>query len=243
MFDQTQFKRDVILTVLNALRRRGMPGVEAGKIPAAYTSGNPTIQRGNETASTLGLKTHRVLQPWSNRNGVPVASQLVEVLYDEHDRRVVGGPIVDLSALKVDADYLMGLRPVEPGNTEILSSSAEFSTASTSFVDAKKFQVTRPGKYRIKCELSRDLGVAEARVIRKLRDSSTVVVSGSVTENTATHPTFSATKTIDMTSPSDWGDILYVQLLQQSAGTVYIQNVTVNYADGSAVLAPYDAVL
>jgi len=220
-------------------------GVWKAKIPAAWSgSGNPTVQQPWESAAAVGTKTHRLIQQYGHRYAAPAASDPVSLVVDRGGNRWIAGKFVDLSSHVTDSDYFMGFRPVEPGNTQILSRPAEFSTASTSFVDVSNpFQVTRPGKYRIKCELSRSAGIAEVQVVRKLRNGTVVVVGSSATENTATYPTFSATKSIDMTSPCDWGDILYLQIKQQSSGTVYIQNITVCYSDASANLTLYDAVL
>jgi hypothetical protein len=135
---------------------------------------------------------------------------------------------------------------VAPGNTLLLSHDAEVSTTSATYVDtANKFQVTRPGLYRIKVELSRSGGTTRARAVRKLKDGTVVVITGEVTQTTLTYPTFGTVQTIDMTTPVDWGDVIYFQLANDSgpAQTGYAQNCRVYYADSAASLTPYDAAL
>lgn len=229
------------------LGQRGVSGTAKGIIPATYVSGNPKIQRANESTLTFGTKTHKLVAPWSNRNGLkPAASQSVQYSWDQDGNRVVDGPIVDQSGVLVDADYIMGLRPVAPGNTLLLSHDAEVSETSATYTDTvNKFHVTRPGLYRIKVELSRTGGTTRARAVRKLKDGTVVVVTGEATQSTLTYPTFGAVQSLDMTTPVDWGDVIYLQLKNDSGPgqTAYAQNCRVYYADATATFTFYDAAL
>ncbi len=217
------------------------PGVSKAIIPAAYAAGNPKIQQWHESGTTLGTKTHKILQAYGNRFAAPAASDSIAIGHDPDGNKEILGKIVNVGSGVTDAEYIMGLRPVTTGNTLLSSSDAEVNESSATFADHKKFHVDRKGLYRVKCELSRDSGIAEARLVRKLRDGTVVVVSGSVTENTATYPTFSATKTIDMTVTSGWDDVIYFQLKNQGgAANAYAQNVRTYYADASASITPLD---
>src|SRR6185503_11766209 len=107
-------------------------------------SGKPTVQQPWESAAAVGTKTHRLIQQYGHRYAAPAASDPVSLVVDRGGNRWIAGKFVDLSSHVTDSDYFMGFRPVEPGNTQILSRPAEFSTASTSFVDVSNpFQVTR----------------------------------------------------------------------------------------------------
>lgn len=228
------------------LDRKGLAGNGKAIIPAAYVSGNPTIQKANESSTTLGSKTHKVKAPISNRNGLkPAASQSILYSWDADGNRVVNGPIVDLSAVVVDSDYLMGLRPVAPGNTLLLTLNNQQNTVSTTYVTVKRVFVTRPGLYRVKGELSRTGGTTSAQVGIEFPDGSVVAASAAATYAGTVFPTFGSQFTLDMTVSVPWGSFLVVQLKNDSGPgqTGYIQNTTISYADASASLSPYDAIL
>lgn len=232
------------------LQATSSTGVAKGIVPAAYVSGNPQIQRAHETSATLGSKTYRVAAPISNRNGALAASDSIEYGFDGDGNKVVLGKIKDVSGIVVDSDYLMGLRPVAPGNTLLTltggNHDAEISTTSATYVDtANKFHVTRPGLYRLKVELARSGGTTRARAIRKLKDGTVVVLTAEVTQATLTHPTFGAVQSLDFTTPVDWGDVVYFQLANDSgpAQTGYAQNCRLYYQDATASIAPYDAAI
>lgn len=235
-----------------ALKTTGLDifGVWKMKIPAAWPgTGNPTLQLPGESAAAVGSKTHRVIQQYGHRFAAPAASDPVSVVVDRGGNRWIGGKFVDLSSHVTDADYMMGLRPVTPGNTLITNAQAdtERSEAGTSQVEKKRFTVYRPGKYRIVFDLSRDAGVAEAEVYVKVGNNASgteiLVSAGLVTEDTATYPTFAA-KTVDMSQPLPFGGgIIIIKLRQQSSGTATIANAKVKYADATDTLAIYDAVI
>lgn len=224
-------------------RKRGMAGFAKAIIPAAYVSGNPTLQLASETASTLGSKTHKVHQPFSNRTAPPVASQSVGVLYDADRNRIVSGPIVDASAYVIDSDLWMGVRPVTPGNTSYDTGATERSTTSTTYVKVKEFDVSIPGKYRLQFRLSRTGGVASA-IVRILQPDGVTYLdaSAAVTENAVTYPTFSATKTADMTV-SVFGRARVSLWLKATVGTVYLDQSAILYANATVALVPYHATV
>lgn len=228
------------------LDKRGLAGNAKAIVPAAYVSGNPTIQKANESSTTLGSKTHKVKAPISNRNGLkPAASQSILYSWDADGNRVVNGAIVDLSAVVVDSDFLMGLRPVAPGNTLLLTANTQQSTTSATYVTVKRLYVTRPGTYRLKGELSRTGGTTSAQLGIELPDATVVVATSPATYSGTVFPVFGSQFTLDMTVAAPWGSILVIQLKNDSgpAQTGYIQNCTLNYADASASLSPLDSVL
>jgi hypothetical protein len=242
--------KDIFAAIDARLRQRGLDvaGVIKMQIPASYSgSGNPPIQSPYETALTLGPKTHKVLQVAGSRNAALIAGDPIKVSTDANDNRVVDGKYVDAGQGVTDADYLMGLRPVQPGNFLLLSEDSEVSTNSATFQEFtdKRFHVDRKGLYRLKCDLSRDGGTAEARLVRKLRDGTVVVVTGLASLAAGgVHPTYGATQIVDMTITSGWDDILYFQLRNQSASILaYAKNVRLYYADAVNSIVPYDAAL
>ena len=222
----------------------GASGVSKGIIPAAYVSGNPKIQQAHESATSLGSKTYKVTQPISNRFGALAASDSIAYGYDPDGNKGVLGKFADVASVIVDADYIMGLRPVAPGNTLLLSHDAEVNTTSATYVDtANKFQVTRPGLYRLKVELARSAGTNSVRAIRKLKDGSVVALTAALTQTTLTYPTYGAVQSTDFTSPVDWGDVIYVQMLNDSSFISYMKNCRIYYTDSTASITPYDAAL
>lgn len=226
------------------IQATGATGIAKGIIPAAYASGNPQIQQAHETSTTLGTKTYKVTQAIGNRAAALAASDSIDYGYDPDGNKFILGKIVDVGSGVFDADYLMGLRPVAPGNTLLLTANTERSTTSSSLVVVKRFYVTRPGKYRIKGELSRTGGVTTGEVAIELPDG-TYVSTGSATQSTLTYPTFGSQFTIDMSVSVPWGSFLVIRLSNDSgpAQTGYIQNVTVNYTDATAALSTTDFVL
>jgi hypothetical protein len=216
-------------------------GVMKGIIPASYSSGNPPVQQWWETSTTRGSKLHKTVQMYGNRYSAPAASDSIAIAADPDGNKGVIGKFINVGSAVVDSDYWMGMRPVIAGNTLLLSANTERSTSNTTFTTLKRFYVIRPGLYRIKFELSRDSGIAEARVYVP-RDAE-AWISSSVTENTVTYPTFSAQKTIDLTATVPMGTVIEIQLLQQTTGAVYIQNAGVYYADATAVMSLSDAVV
>ena len=232
--------------VNQVLKRMGISELRTAKIPASYVSGNPTVQQDWESASTMGSKTHKIFEPFSNRAGAPAANQRIVLGTDPDGNRLPLGRFVDKADYKVDADYLMGLRPVAPGNTVLLFANTERSTPSTSFVTVKRFYLTRPGKYRIGMELSTDSGGdAEASLDLEFSDGVLRSAGSLVSENSVVYPTFGAEKTVDMNTAAAWGSYLVVRLRQKIGGgqTAYIQNVRVKYADATDNLAINDLVV
>jgi len=220
-------------------------GTVKAQAPASYVSGNPPVQGPFETATTFGPKTNKVVQPIGNRNAGLAANDPIKVSTDANGNRVVDGKYVDVGSGVTDAEYLLGLRPVAPGNTLLLTASTERSTNSTSYVSVKRFFVTRPGTYRIKGQLSRTGGTTKARVVIELPDGTLLVASSEATYAGTVYPTYGSQFSLDMNQPVPWGSFLIVQLLNDSGPgqTGYISTVTVNYADASATLPVYDAVI
>lgn len=223
----------------------GATGISKGIIPAAYVSGNPQIQQAHETATTLGTKTYKVTQAIGNRAAALAASDSIDYGYDPDGNKFILGKIVDVGSGVIDADYFMGLRPVAPGNTLLLTANTEQSTNSATPVTVKRFFVTRPGRYRVKFALSRDGGTTTARVGIELPNGTVIAASANVDYLGTVYPTFSSQQTADMTVTIGWGMLLVVQLSNSSGptSTGYIKDVTVNYTDATAALAAYDAVL
>lgn len=199
----------------------------------------------HETSVTAGPKLHKQIQPYGNRSAAPSAGDAVAVTIDRNNNRAVIGKYVNNGEVITDADRFLGIVAAAPGNTLLLSQDSEVSTTSASFVDVNKFHVDRMGLYRIKVELARSGGTTQARVVRKLRDGTVVVVTGTINQSTLTYPTFGIVQTLDMTVPVTWGDILYFQLLNTSgpAQTAYAQNCRIYYQNALATITPYDAVL
>ena len=239
----TELYRVIERMIEQKLRRLGVSGVQFGHIPSGYVSGNPALLLPEE--ATPGTKTQKVIQPYSNRTSPPVASQLAPIAFDKDDNRAPLGQLVDLSAYLLDADLVMGLRPVAPGNTQLLAADTEQSTASATYVEVKRFKVTRPGRYRIKGQLSRTGGTARAIVRVRLPDGTEVDATAEATYSGTVFPAYGAQFSLDMAVTLDWGAILKVYLLNDSgpAQTAYIKNVKLCYADASAALVPHDAVL
>lgn len=222
-------------------KSREQGGAVKAQIPAAYVSGNPTVQLPNESASSLGSKTHRIVMPFSNRTFPPTASQSVSVLFDGDRNRVINGVITDLSSYVIDSDLWMGVRPVTPGATSLDTAATERSTTSTTYVKVKEFDTSIPGRYRFTFRLSRSAGVASA-IVRILQPDGITYLDASVavTENAAAYPTFSATKTMDMTVTvmnrariSLW--------LKATSGSAYIDTAAILYANATVALVPYHA--
>jgi hypothetical protein len=145
----------------------------------------------------------------------------------------------------VDADYIMGLRPVAPGNTVLLTASNEQSTTSASFVTVKRFFVTRPGMYRARFKLSRSGGQTDARLGLEFSDGTIVAASATASYVSTVHPTYSADQALDMTISVGWGMFIVMQLLNGSgpAQTAYLKDFTLCYQDAAATLTSYDSVL
>jgi hypothetical protein len=231
-------------------RAQGQSGLDVvgsgkGKVPATYVSGNLPIQQPHETSTSVGTKTHPVIQIAGNRNAALIAGDPLWYHTDRNNNRVPVGKIVSVGSGITDAEYIMGLRPVAPGNTFLQGDDTEVSTNSATFQEFtnKKFQVDRKGLYRLKVELSRDGGTVEAQLVRKLRDGTVVAVTTMATVS-AVHPTYGAVQTRDMTITSAWDDILYFQLRNTSGGILaYAKNVRLYYQDASASIVPYDTVL
>lgn len=245
MLTKTALYQKLQVIIDQRLAQLGRAGTAKGIIPAAYSSGNPQIQRANESSTTVGTKTHRLVAPWSNRNGLkPTASQSIQYAWDADGNRVVMGPIVDASGVLVDADYILGLRPVAPGNTVALTASVEDSTNSASYVTAKRFFVTRPGMYRLKGVLSRTGGTTKTRIVIELPDGVVVLASSEATYTGTAFPTYGSQFSLDMTVPVSWGMFIVVQLLNDSgpAQTGYLKTCTLCYADATASLTLYDSV-
>lgn len=227
------------------IQATGATGIAKGIVPAAYVSGNPKIQQAHETATTVGSKTYKVTQAIGNRAAALVASDSIDYGYDPDGNKFVLGKIVDVGSGIVDADYIMGLRPVAPGNTLLLTANTEQSTASPSNVVVKRFFVTRPGRYRAKFKLSRTGGTTSAAVGIERSDGTMVVASSVVNYVGAVYPDYSTEQTADMTVTTGWGMFLVMLLLNDfgPSQTGYIKDVTINYTDATAALVPLDSVI
>lgn len=238
--------RSVIQDIIGKyLAKRGQAGVSKAIIPASYVSGNPTIQQGHETSSTFGPKTHKILAPFGLMSTKPAAGDAVVFGSDPDGNRVIIGKVVDATSAAIDSISLAALRPVEAGNTVLLAADTEQSTTSATYVEVKRFAVTRPGRYRVKGELARSGGTTQAIVRVRLSDGTIVDASAAASQSTLTYPTFGAVFSLDMTVSVNWGAIISVYLLNNSgpAQTGYIKNVKLCYQDITTPLLPHDAVL
>lgn len=240
----TQYYQRIAQAVIQQIRKMGTAGWTKAQIPAGYVSGNPPLQLPSESASTLGTKTHKVFQPFSNRTSPPAASQSVSAFYDPDRNRIVGGVIVDRSSYLIDSDSWMGVNPVTPGNTSLDSGATERSTTSTSYVKVKEYIVSIPGRYRFQFRLSRTGGAVASAIVRILKPDGITYLDASVavTENTAAYPTFSATKTADMTI-SVFGLSQVSIWLKTTTGTSYIDQSADLFALATAALVPHHATL
>jgi hypothetical protein len=239
----------IIDTIEQYLRDRLPPEIRVASIQSGYSSGNPTLRLGWEDGTSQGTKASKIPQPYSNRNGLPTADQkTLTVGTSERRDWIPTAPLIDLADLKVDSDYLMGLRPVAPGNTVIVSDNAEESTTSATYVTVKTFHLTRPGSYRVSGELARSGGLTRAKLAILWPDGVEIDASSEATLSTgATHPTYPAggNFTLDMNKPLPWGGVLLVKLANDSgpAQTAFIQSVSVKYSDATASMTPYDAAI
>lgn len=225
-------------------KRREQGGFTKGAVPAAYVSGNPTVQLPSETAGTAGSKTHKVMQPFSNRSAPPTAGQSIAIHYDGDRNRVAGGVLVDLSAYQMDADLWMGVRPVTPGNTVLDSANTERSTTNASYIKVKEFNVPVPGRYRLTFRLSRSGGATQAIIrVRKPDGVGYLDASASATYNSTAYPTFGSF-TLDMTVTAWGGADVSIWILNNSgpSQTAYIDTAVIKYANATAALVPYHAV-
>jgi hypothetical protein len=239
----------IIDTVMQYLDDLVLPEVRVASIQSGYVGGNPTLQLAWEDSGSQGSKAFKIPQSYSNRNGLPAANQktLVEGTSKRRDW-IPTAPLIDLADLKVDSDYLMGLRPVAPGNTVIVSDNTEESTTSATYVTAKTFHLTRPGSYRVTGELARSGGTSRAKLAIQWSDGTEVDASSEATlTGGALHPTYPAggNFTLDMNKPLPWGGVLLVKFANDSgaAQTAYLQNVSIKYADATASMTPYDAAI
>ncbi|HKS42149.1 MAG TPA: hypothetical protein VJX74_16145 [Blastocatellia bacterium] len=227
------------------LAARGLSVVSKAIIPASYVSGNPPIQQGHETSTSFGAKTHKIVVPFGLLTTKPTASDAIVFGSDADGNRVIVGKVVDANAAVSDSISIAALRPVEPGNTVLLAADTEQSTTSNAFVEVKRFKVSRPGRYRVKLELARSGGTAQAVVKVRLLDGSLITATSTASQNTLTYPTFGAVQSFDMTISADWGSIISVYLLNDSgpAQTAYIRNVRLCYTDIISALVPHDVIL
>src|SRR5512144_2116515 len=106
----------------------------------------------------------------------------------------------------------MRLRPVIAAHTLLLSANTERSVLGTTPAEVKKFLVTRPGKYRIKLELSKDGGSVLAAVNTYDNSAETIntVAQGSAT-SAGTYPTFNQ-NTVDFTTTVAWNGKSYISV-------------------------------
>jgi len=231
--------------VLQVLSKVGMAGGGKAKIPSSYTSGNPPLKLGNETSTTAGSKTHKVLQPFGTLLNKILADDEVWYVEDKDENRIPVGKLVDVASLVIDANAWGSLKWVKPGETDLLTAAAERSTVSAGYEDKKRFYVTRPGRYRVEFQLSRTGGTTRCQVWVELPDGTKVAASGEATYSGSVYPTFGAEQNLDMTLTVPMGSILLVRLMNDSAPsqTGYIQNVKIKYEDADAAHAPLDAVL
>lgn len=238
----SRYRARQVQTVKQVLDEEGQSFVSKGTVPSSYVSGNPTIKQPWE--STAGSKTHKVVNPLSNRQGVLSASESIAYGSDPDGNKFVQGKLVDVSAVKVDADYIMGLRPVAPGNTVLVSANTEQSTTSATLEKKKDFFVTRPGKYRVTFELSRTGSTTNASVVLRYPDGTYVAAGALQTYSGTVYPTFGS-KTVDMTVDAWWGCQIAILISNDSGPgqTGYIKNVVLKYQDATASLSPQDTVL
>lgn len=237
-----------------AARQMGLDVVGNTKARASASyggTGNIPVTLPHETSVAAGAKTQLTIQHAGSRNAAVIAGDPLALAVDRNNNRWVVGKFVPVGASITDSEYLMGLRPVAPGNTLLTfagggNHDAEINTTSATLVDTiNKFHVTRPGEYRMKVELARSGGTARVRAVRKLKDGTVVPLTTEGTQITLTYPTFGAVITLDFTGPVDWGDVIYMQLANDSgpAQTAYCKNCRLYYADAVDSLTIYDAAL
>jgi hypothetical protein len=248
--DALSLRRYVVRIIEQVEKERGKSGVMKAQIPAAFGGGgNPTLQLANETAAQVGPKTHRIIQPFSNRSFPPSASQSVAHSYDPDNNRMVAGLVADSPNYRIDSDLFMGMNPVAPGNTLKQSADTERSTNSSTFVKLKEFYDPRPGKWRLTFELARSGGNVRAVVMVRYPDQSGswayLAASVEASLATTTYPSFSV-KTLDMTEEQPWGgSSISIWVLNESgpSQTGYIRNAKLKYAEATQSLSPSSFVL
>lgn len=225
------------------LREVGATGFAKATVDSGYASGNPKIAKGWESAAPSSGKTLLQIQPFGNRFAAIAASDSVAYGYDKRNS-TVAGKLVSAGSSITDAEYIMGLRPVTPGNTTLASANTQQSTTSSTYVKLKEFFATRPGRYRVTADLSRTGGTTQM-IVRLLRpDGTTVDASTAGSYSGTVFPTFGSVS-VDMTVTAWWGAQISVWLLNTlgSAQTGYIQNCVLKYADATASMSPYDVVI
>lgn len=242
--EATEIERILTRLINRRLAKIGLAGVQFATIPSSFSTGNPTLLLPQELAAALpaGTKAHKVVAPFTQRLGAPAAGQIVAVTYDNDENRIVAGKIVDLSAVVVDSDYLMGVRPVAPGNTVLLSANTERSTTSATFVEAKSFFLSRPGRYRFVFDMTRTGGQSDARIAFERPDGTIEPASSTASHSGVQSPTYPAAFTLDMNVSLPWGGFVRLEYRNASGGTAFVRNCSVRYADASAAITVYDAV-
>ena len=127
---------------------------------------------------------------------------------------------------------------VQPGDTVLLSSPEQTSSISNFRVNITKvFQVARPGRYRIKGEISASgKGYIEVCMfVISYGDNPRIVpVAELNVSNTPGFIPFS----LDMAYPVPPYGFIMLNLRGTTSGTTYVRNVTVCYAEGGSPPAP-----
>jgi hypothetical protein len=227
------------------LRDLGIAAVGVAKIAASYVNGNPYLEIAGRTGSSPDAnKRYKVALPYlAYGDNAPTAGELAKYSENADEDRIVDGRVVDLADAKLDAQKWGTVAWAQAGNTVLLSDAAEETTTSSTYVEAKRFNTSRPGRYRVTGELSRSGGTTKARVVRIRADGSKAVLTNEATYAGAVHPTYGAAFTLDfiVTVPPD--AILSVEFLNDSGLDGYIQNVDVKWTEATAVQALWDAVI
>lgn len=238
--DPTKVAQDLLKLVSSAVKKVGQ-AVKA-KIPSGYTSGNPTTQFAEETATTGGTRTSKVVQPYGHFGMAPAAGDATAVLRDSDGNSVIIGKQVDLASTLYDADAWGGLKWVQPGATVLLTANNQESTTNASFTDVKKFRITRPGKYRLNFRMAGSgASGQDAQVVIEDQAGNNVVASTTVT-NSSVNPTFTS-KSADMNVTALPGQILKLQIRNTAGGTTFVDQTTVSFADATASQGNQDAVI
>lgn len=247
---------DIVATVRSLVRsiiaKSFLSRLFFARIVTGYSAGSPAANPGvklpNETDSTTGTKTFKVVQPYSPF-ALPVAADVIAYQEDGNENAAIFGKVVDLASVNPQALGVAGINAQEPGTTNTFgTASTERNTNSASYVKLKEFIVPQFGRYRVSFRLSRSGGTAQA-IVRIARPDPAGVTyidaSGAVTESSAAYPTFSATKSADMNVTAWPGSIISVWLLNTlgTAQTAYIDQCVIQGKDATATLSPYSAVI
>lgn len=217
--------------------------IAKGSIPAAYTSGNPTLQPAEATAAQVGTKTFPVVRPFSVFDP-PVASDSIVYLRDGEGNQIILGRLGDLSSAYGAVGSWTGLKWVQPGASvdTRYNASVERSTNSATYITAKRWKVDRPGKYRVNYAVSRNGGAGNTKLQIELEDGTKVDCGTGTVYSGAVNPTF-ATQSIDMTIAIWPSQFLILAYSNDGANLVYVKDATISYVDATASQLLHAAVL